>query len=93
MNEHNQLRTNGNLVGVSNVMEIKMIAQRRTPTPPKRAELEIPRLPGLEDLDRPELDEDGFGDEEPDTLRSPLPDWADESGVKQVGLGVLERAV
>ncbi len=43
-------------------------------------------MTGLEDLDRPELDDDGFGDQEPDTLRSPIPDWTDESGVKQVGL-------
>lgn len=69
-----------------------MIAKRQTPTPPKRAEVEVPKLPGLEDLDRPELD-DGFGEDEPDTLRSPLPDWTDESGVKQVGLLDAVRTV
>ena len=70
-----------------------MIAKRQTPTPPKRAESvevpSLPRLPGLEDLDRPELDEDGFGENEPDTLRSPIPDWSDESGVKQVDADVI----
>ncbi len=66
-----------------------MIAKRQTPPPPKRAEVLERRLPGLEDLDRSELDEDGFGDDEPDTLRSPVPDWADESGVKQVDAALI----
>ena len=67
-----------------------MIAKRETPTPPKCVELhESPRLSGLEDLDRPELDEDAFGDSEPDTLRSPVPDWTDESGVKQVDAALI----
>lgn len=69
-----------------------MIAKRQTPTPPKRAEsveVPMPKLPGLEDLDRPELDEDGFGEDEPDTLRSPIPDWTDESGVKTVDADVI----
>ena len=59
-----------------------MFALKKTSTPPPP---KPERFPGLEDLDRPELDDDPYYEDEEDTLRCPVPDWTDESGVKQVG--------
>lgn len=63
-----------------------MPANLPTPTPPKQE-----RFTDLERLDRTELDDDQapFSEEEPDTLRSPIPSWLDwaegeeESGVNR----------
>jgi hypothetical protein len=70
-----------NVRHASYVQVSKMFALKKTSTPPPP-----PRFPGLEDLDRPELDDEHpFYEDEDDTLRCPVPDWSDESGVKKVG--------